>query len=164
MLGKLLPIIFLVIGVGGGIGAGLMLKPAPEPEEMAEGGMEKAEAAEPEMAEPAEDAKETEFTRINNQFVVPIIKDDRVMSQIVVSLSLETELGLTERIYVLEPKLRDTFLRVLFDHANMGGFRGVFTSNNQLDMLRRSLTEAARQVMGEGLVAVLIVDIARQDT
>jgi hypothetical protein len=53
---------------------------------------------------------------------------------------------------------------VLFDHANIGGFRGAFTNSNNMDMLRNALREAGSNVLGSALVDVLIVDIARQDT
>ena len=163
MIGKLLPVIFLVVGLGGGIGAGIALTPKPEPDlsEDGENGEMKAEK-EPEkvMKEP----KETEFHKINNQFVVPVIKDGRVASQVVLSLSLETEIGLSDRLFALEPKLRGSILQVLFDHANMGGFKGIFTDSGTLELLRKSLTETARNVIGDGVVSVVITDLARQDT
>lgn len=57
------------------------------------------------------------------------------------------------------------FLRVLFDHANAGGFRGTFTDGSTLVALRRALLEAARSAMGaEGVLDVLITDIVRQDS
>lgn len=166
MIAKLLPVIFLLVGLGGGIGAGIVMSPPPEPEpEMAKDGENGEEMMEKKAAKkPMEEVKETEFHKINNQFVVPVIKDGRVASQVVLSLSLETEIGFGERIFALEPKLRGSFLQVLFDHANMGGFKGMFTDNSTLDLLRKSLTETAQNVLGDGLVAVVITDIARQDT
>jgi len=66
-------------------------------------------------------------------------------------------------VYNLEPKLRDTFLQVLFDHANVGGFRGAFTNSSNLDVLRQALFAAGKKVMGDTITDVLIVEIARQD-
>jgi len=63
-----------------------------------------------------------------------------------------------------EPKLRDSFLRVLFDHANMGGFEGNFTNAQVLGRLRAALREVAQQDLGVDVAQdVLIVEIARQD-
>lgn len=177
MLSKLLPILMLVIGVGGGVGAGLMLAPEPEPEMMeAEAGAEHAAeeggSGEAEGHAEAEDAgghgateegSLNEFTKLNNQFVVPVVERDELNSLVVLSLSLETKPGGSTAVHNFEPKLRDGFLRVLFDHANMGGFRGAFTRSEVMDPLRNSLREEARRFLGNQLVDVLILEIIRQD-
>jgi len=128
------------------------------------------EAAQAHIQEKAEEEenseevdKDTEFVRLNNQFVVPVVKDARVASLVVLSLSLETEPGMSEEIYSLEPKLRDVFLQVLFDHANIGGFAGSFTHSSNMEVLRRSLREVAQAELGKRVSNVLIIDIARQD-
>ncbi|MEO9777873.1 MAG: flagellar basal body-associated FliL family protein [Sedimentitalea sp.] len=105
----------------------------------------------------------TEFVKLNNQFVVPIVQADRVAALVVLSLSLETQAGARERVFEREPKLRDMFLRVLFDHANMGGFDGSFTRPGKLDVLRQSLADVAQKELGDDVESVLITDIARQD-
>ena len=79
------------------------------------------------------------------------------------SLSLEVTAGGTEAVYQKEPRLRDAFLRVMFDHANAGGFKGVFTDGTNLGALRRALFETAHNILGPGVVDVLIADISRQD-
>jgi hypothetical protein len=163
MLSKLLPVILLIIGTAGGIGAGLMLAPSPE-EHGAEGGeaAKPAEKAEEETAEESEENKR-EYIKINNQFVVPVVERDDLTSLVVVSLSLETKQGATEKVHAVEPKLRDVFLQVLFDHANMGGFRGAFTRSDVLDPLRTALREAAQKLLGDSVYDVLIMEISRQD-
>ncbi len=155
MLKKLLPIVFLLLGTGAGIGAAIFTAPAPDG---------KTAHVEEEPAEEEDSTKKPEFIKLNNQFVVPLMANDRVTSMVVVSLSLETEPGLTEAVYAHEPKLRDLFLRVLFDHANMGGFGGSFTQSETLDLLRKALREVAQKEMGKEIRDVLIVDIARQDS
>jgi flagellar FliL protein len=101
---------------------------------------------------------------LNNQFIVPIVEDGRVASLVILSLSLEVETGTMETVYQKEPKLRDVFLQVMFDHANSGGFRGSFTDSANLRLLRKALVEAARSVLGADLKDVLIADINRQDS
>ena len=66
-------------------------------------------------------------------------------------------------VFSKEPKLRVSFLQVMFDHANIGGFSGSFTTNENLGILRRSLREAARAELGKDATDVLILEIARQD-
>ena len=185
---KLLPILLALIGLGGGVGAGIFLRPPPEeavvinpcgdgtaPAEhgdaaaeghgdaaAAEGGHGEAAAAdghgEGGAAEPTR-----EYVKLNNQFVVPVVEQGQVASLVILSLSLEVKIGATQKVYTLEPKLRDNFLQVLFDHANSGGFRGAFTEASNLDPLRRALLEVAIKAVGPEVTNVLISDIVRQD-
>jgi flagellar FliL protein len=174
MIAKLLPVILLIIGVGAGIGAGIMLAPAPAPE-VAKTGDEMGDdidhSEDEEAAHDDEDVdmdalgpnKNREYIKIANQFVVPVVERDSLSSLVVISLSLEAKAGLSEKIHLYEPKLRDAFLQVLFDHANMGGFRGAFTRSDVLNPLRTALREAAQEVLGKSVYDVLIVEISRQD-
>ncbi|VAV93548.1 Flagellar synthesis associated protein Pden_2118 [hydrothermal vent metagenome] len=168
MIKKLFPILLALIGVGGGIGAGLALKPGPEEmaamqaECPAQAGPDTSYAATTE-GEGAEEGTEQEYVKLNNQFVIPVVGKEMVDSLVVMSLSIEVEPGFTETVYAREPKLRDGFLQVLFDHANMGGFQGEFTNSSNLDVLRASLREVAQSVIGAAASNVLITDIARQD-
>lgn len=165
MLRKLLPILLALLGLGGGVGAGLMLRPAAEDTDHAEAGADPA----PDHSESGDDpAEETgtgpDYVKLNNQFMVPVVEQGRVAAMVVLSLSLEMEAGNTETVYDREPKLRDVFLQVLFDHANVGGFSGSFTDGSNLIVLRTSLKEAAAMVLGTTVRDVLITDIARQDS
>jgi hypothetical protein len=161
---KLLPVILALFGLAGGAGAGLFLRPAPvdapEGEAAAEAG--EAPAADGDHAEA--DSAEPEFVRLSNQFVVPVVAEGRVSAMVVLSLSLEVETGTTDAVFQREPKLRDAFLQVLFDHANLGGFSGSFTDGSNLVLLRTALKEAAVLVLGPVVKDVLITDIARQDS
>ncbi len=164
---KLLPIILALLGTGAGVGAGIFLMPEPAPEEMhaAEDCVVpvdevKHENPDPETEGPAEGR---EYVKLNNQFVIPIVGPDRVSALVVASLSVEVVSGTTEVVYAREPKLRDVFLQVLFDHANIGGFEGTFTTGDRMDILRSALLDAAKTVLGSDVSDVLITEIARQD-
>jgi flagellar protein FliL len=160
MIKKILPLVLLLVGAGAGVGAGMFLRPAPEisPDEASEDEVK----IEKKNAEKEPDA-DNEYVKMNNQFVVPVVKGDKVEALVVLSLSLEVPAGQKDSFYAREPKLRDSFLQVLFDHANIGGFDGAFTNANNLDVLRRALREIARKDMGDRVKDVLIVEIARQD-
>lgn len=168
MLGKLLPILLALVGLGGGVGAGFLLRPPATPEEHAAEASEAAQGGHEDAATQETDAEHNEgapeYVKMNNQFVVPVVEEGRVAALVVLSLSLEVDPGSTEALYLREPKLRDAFLQVLFDHANIGGFSGSFTDGTNLIALRTSLKEAAAQVMGLVVTDVLITDIARQDS
>lgn len=177
---KLVPVVIALVGVLGGAGAGFVLRPAPEmsaggdtsaPGEVAEGeapaddqGAAPADKrGEATPAAAAEDSGVPDYVKLSNQFVVPVVEEGRVAAMVILSLTLEVPVGGSEAIYAREPKLRDAFLQVLFDHANAGGFRGAFTDGANLVILRRALREVAQNIMAGGVSDVLIADIVRQD-
>lgn len=167
MLRLILPILLLLAGLGAGVGAGVLLR-APAPEETAEPENTETETeaeAETDTARPPEQGApgQSEFVRLNNQFIVPIVRDGTVRSLVILSLSVEVDLGNTELVFSQEPRLRDSFLQVLFAHANAGGFDGGFTQAIAMDPLRVGLRDAATQVLGAIARDVLIIDITRQD-
>jgi hypothetical protein len=169
MIRKLFPALLALLGLGAGLGAGLMLRPEPEagdhagadPAAHAAGAEHGGEAA---QGDGHEGGTGPEYVKLNNQFVIPVVDGGRVVSLVVLSLSIEIEAGATESVYDHEPKLRDVFLQVMFDHANVGGFSGSFTDGSNLLVLRTSLKEAAALVLGTTVRDVLITDIARQDS
>ncbi|MDQ1848636.1 flagellar basal body-associated FliL family protein [Gemmobacter fulvus] len=148
----LLVLVFCLVGIGGGLAAGWFLRPTPEAPHGAEVPPD-AEAA----------ATEHEYVKMSHQFIVPLVTEGRVSAMVVLALSLEVTPGASEAVFAKEPKLRDSFLQILFDHANSGGFRGSFTEGTTLIHLRKALLEAAQKVMSETVSDVLITDIARQD-
>lgn len=192
MKSLLIPLVLLMVGSGAGVGAGLFLAPAdadaedtlPEgevpaalppcgdmPEEAGDGDAAHA-AAEVEDHGDAHGDEDShggeavdgrEYVRLNNQFVVPVVDDGQVAALVVLSLNLEVTSGARETVFAHEPKLRDAFLRVLFDHANIGGFAGNFTSSSNMRVLRDGLRDAAIDTLGDKVADVLIIDIVRQD-
>lgn len=156
----LFPLILGIIGLVGGAGAGIFLKPAPEITEEDQKAAEKPKEEEKD----SDTAEGADYVKMNNQFIVPLVEAGNVRSLIVMSLSLEVDTGSTETVYDKEPKLRDAFLQVLFDHANAGGFSGAFTKSTNMMVLRDSLLETARRTLGDIVTDVLIVDLVRQDT
>ena len=71
------------------------------------------------MAEKAAKEKEEEmeaqreYVKLSNQFVVPVVKNERVSSLVVLSLSVEVKAGTSQDMFSHEPKLRDLFLQAL---------------------------------------------------
>jgi flagellar protein FliL len=179
---KLFPLVLAILGCAVGGGLGYFLRPAADPagDHATEADEDNAktpsdtDAHEAPVAEDdahatgdtSEDHAENqpEYVKLNNQFVVPVVENGSVAAMVILSLSLEVVPGSTEAVYAREPKLRDVFLQVLFDHANAGGFRGTFTDGANLVVLRQALLEIAQRTLGEIVTDVLIVDIARQDS
>lgn len=172
MLKFLLPVLLAVVGIGAGVGAGIFLKPEP-PEESAEIDVTTRELEDclPSDAQgvPAQliDAAaliDSEYVKLNNQFVVPVITDTRVAALVVMSVTIEIKAGNAELVYSREPKLRDLFLQTLFDHAGIGRFSGEFTNSSNLGPLREELLIVARRVLGDVVTGVLLTDMVRQDS
>lgn len=179
-MGKLLPVLIALAGLGAGIGAGFALRPAPEAAETAgaadahgaEGAAAEHGAASPDCvpadghsvtAKLPDPASLPAYVKLANQFVVPLMDPDRVRATVILTLSLEVPQGSQDAVYAIEPKLRDAFLRVLFDHANAGGFDGNFLTSAGLDDLRDALLESAVASVGPAVKQVLIVDLVKQE-
>lgn len=173
MMRILLPVILLLAGLGGGVAAGKMLAGSGEDAAAQEegdaiygddeGAEEDGTGDSDSYGDASDPSGAFEYVRLNNQFIVPVIRHGSVRSLVVLSLTVEVRSGENAIVYEREPRLRDAFLRVMFSHANVGGFDGSFTTVEAMAPLRSGLLEAARQILGEIVNDVLIVDIVRQD-
>jgi hypothetical protein len=159
-----IPVALLLLGLGGGVGAGLMFPTAPPAGDDGPGPCGDVAAAAPAAAGAHGGGQGgREYVRLNNQFVVPVVEAGRVAALVVLSISLEVATGKQDLVFSREPKLRDSFLRVLFDHANTGGFSGMFTAATTMRALREMLLQAAQEALGPTVTDVLIIDLVRQD-
>lgn len=149
-MAKILPILLIVLGLVGGAGLGWFLRPPPpEPDP-------EAVAAAPVL--PAPQASH----EMRNPFMIPLLDGNRVAAMVVLSLALDVSESAKAQVAQAEPRLRDRMLQVMFDHANAGGFEGMFTAHNTMALLRQSLLEAAQATVGRDLVhGVLITDMVR---
>ena len=143
MIRKLIPLVLALVGLGAGMGAGLVLRPTQDVTADAEMDADHVAPLDPELL--------PDYVKLNNQFIVPILEGGRVVSMVILSLSLEVKRGTTDDVYAREPKLRDGFLQVMFDHANTGGFRGSFTDAANLVLLRNALLEMAKTTLGRAV-------------
>lgn len=104
------------------------------------------------------------YVPFEKPFVVPVFAGEKVVSMVVVSLSVAAYVENPDTVRDMEPRLRDRILDALFLHSNSGGFDGSFTTGRKIEDLKTALARAARQVMGPELVnEVLITEINRQD-
>jgi hypothetical protein len=166
MKSLILPVILLITGTAGGAAAGLFLMPpAAEATDHAAAVCPEPMAGELHDDLPVADQFDTPsaFVPLNNQFIVPVLSGDEVAALVILSVSIEIPESEEEAVHAAEPRLRDEFLQVLFDHANTGGFDGTFTATETMRGLRQALNLAAQEVLGEMARGVLIVDIVRQD-
>ncbi len=181
---KLLPLVMLILGLGAGVGAGMVLKPKPAEQaaacaaptadtsaETVPTGVENGAATAPcpedpftPVADQPAEATAATYVALDKPFVVPVFSGDKTVAMVVVSLSVATKSDGAQVLAAIQPRLRDSFLKVMFRHANSGGFNGSFTNGQKMDDLKAALLASAQEVMGKEAVSeVLITEIARQD-
>lgn len=152
---KLIPIILVVLGIVGGGAAGMFLKPAPE------GHAEEEYAAEDTVTE--EEAQTRSFVKIGRQTIVPVVEDGQTRALMLFELAVDVPAARVDDVHTMEPRLRDAFLRELFQMSYTGAFLTNFTEERIIEELRRNLTNAARTYLGHQHAEVLILDIMRQE-
>ncbi|MEM6386071.1 MAG: flagellar basal body-associated FliL family protein [Pseudomonadota bacterium] len=161
-MAKLLPILLMLMGGAIGAGAGVFLKPEEQSPCTPEEECDKANTEDHVTTE--ESDEEPYYLAMKSQFVIPVIRDELVQSLVVLSLTLESKLEYSETIFARQPKIRDVFLQVLFDHSHIGGFNGSFTESSRMTALRIALLEAVQSIVGNIVTDVIITDIVRQET
>ncbi len=152
----LLPAVLSLVGLGAGAGAGYFMPVDSSQLPFGKGHDESSI----DMLEHTEHA--TEIVKLNNQFIVPVIEDNGESSLVILSLSLEVSEEQSERVFDLEPRIRDGIMKVLFEHSSHGGFSGRYYSEDKMSVLRKYLLQSAQSVMGEGVQKILITDLVRQ--
>lgn len=161
---NLIPVILLFLGTGAGVGAGIYMRPDPVEEDVPEVTTGEETKQTKAVSKVSSGIEGKQYIKLKNQFVIPIVDQDRIISMVVMTLSVEVPEGRGQAVYDIEPKIRDVFLRVLFDFGTVGRFDGAFASNGNLDVIRNGLREAAFNTFGAELISdVLIFEIARQD-
>ncbi|NNL90303.1 MAG: flagellar basal body-associated FliL family protein [Marinicaulis sp.] len=103
------------------------------------------------------------YLKFSRQFIVPIIRENRKNSLVVLDINLEVPSSITETAYSQEPKLRDAIMRSLLQSSNEGLFNDQLLESENLEDIRQRLLGAARSVLEDDVHQVLILSIARQD-
>ncbi|MEL6829403.1 MAG: hypothetical protein AAFO63_04630 [Pseudomonadota bacterium] len=101
-----------------------------------------------------------EFSR---EFVVPILREGRVESLVIIQLNLEADLELSRNLFTMEPKLRDNIMSTLIALSNDGDTLTNLTDVEHYETIRAMVLMNLEDVVAEGLHNVLILDIAKQD-
>ena len=103
------------------------------------------------------------FLKFSRQFIVPIVVSDRVDTLLIIDINLEVKPSATESAYSQEPKLRDALLTALLRLSNQGAFDDKMLEEENLDVVREQLLHAAKSVIGDDVLEVLILSMARQE-
>lgn len=103
------------------------------------------------------------FLKFSRQFVVPVVDHTGVRSLVVMDINIEVPPSIAGSAYTLEPKLRDAVLAALLDLSNRGAFNENLLDQANQDAIRQDVLVAARRILGEDALNVLILSMARQD-
>lgn len=184
---RLLPIVLIFVGLGGGLVAGVMSKPdaglsVPDGKSVSSAAGEVATTdstvdgdgktrAIPDpgtidsATEESDDSepKERSYVMIGKQTIVPVVEGQKTRALMLFELAVDIESSAHDLAVLLEPRLRDAFLRELLRMSSTGAFTKTYTEDWVIDEMRRNLSQAARQYLGDSLKEVLILDVIRQE-
>jgi len=103
------------------------------------------------------------YYKFTREFVVPIIRNGRVSSLVILNLNLEADASIERELFDMEPKLRDNIMTTLITLSNDGTTFESMTSVKNYESIRSLVLQNLGSVVKEGITNVLIVDLAKQD-
>lgn len=173
MKNLILPVVLTLFGAGAGIGAGKVLgggdHDVPADAHGEDSSEDSSHGAAQDHASAGSDGHDHDangsesYVKFKEQFIVPVVENERLRAMVIMSLALEVEDQNREAVLMAQPKLRDAFLQTMLEHAALGGFSGNFTSLDKLEKLRTLLNIRAKSVSDDRVKEVFILEIARQD-
>ncbi len=106
---------------------------------------------------------DTIYFKFSREFVVPIIRNERVESLVILNLNIEADADISQQLFSMEPKLRDNIMSTLITLSNDGTTFESITDVESYESVRALVLMNLRNVVASGIRNVLIVDMARQD-
>jgi len=171
---KIIALVIVLLGVGGGLALGVALRPGgavPGPDAaVADAGRADTagarDATESGGADPGGGGgagADRDYVEIGRQIIIPIVKGGETQALMLFDLALDVPSSMTERTIAARPRLRDAFLRELFEMSYTGAFSSTYTDERIIEEVRAKLRAAARRLLGGAVAEVLILDIMRQE-
>lgn len=103
------------------------------------------------------------YYRFSREFVVPVLKDDRVASLVILNINLEVDSNTSAQLFSMEPKLRDNIMSSLIALSSDGDVFNNITDVESYESVRSVVLMNLKNVVPHGIHNVLIVDMAKQD-
>lgn len=152
---RALTVLLVVVGIAAGGALGFVLKPPPE-------AGEDRDAPQAEAPDPDADT-EPQYVKLGRKLVVPVVEGAETRALMVIDLGVDVAAPLSDKVHAMEPRLRDAFMRVLFQMAATGAFTETYIDARILEELRLALLAAAREHAGAAIRDVLILDMIRKE-
>ncbi len=103
------------------------------------------------------------YFKFSREFVVPVVSGGRVTSLVILNLNLEADASMSQKLFEMEPKLRDNIMTTLITISNDGKTFESMTDVENYESIRSMVMMNLKSVMSTGVHNVLIVDLAKQD-
>lgn len=103
------------------------------------------------------------YFKFSREFVVPVVSQGRVTSLVILNLNLEADADMSQKLFEMEPKLRDNIMTTLITISNDGKTFESMTDLENYESIRSMVMMNLKSVMATGVHNVLIVDLAKQD-
>jgi|APLow6443716910_1056828.scaffolds.fasta_scaffold87116_2 flagellar basal body-associated protein FliL len=103
------------------------------------------------------------YFKFSREFVVPVVSQGRVTSLVILNLNLEADADMSQKLFEMEPKLRDNIMTTLITISNDGQTFESMTDLENYESIRSMVMMNLKSVMATGIHNVLIVDLAKQD-
>ncbi len=89
--------------------------------------------------------------------------DSKVTSLVILNINLEADSSISQKLFSMEPKVRDNIMTTLIELSNDDQTFENMTNVESYETIRAMVLLNLQKVMPSGIRNVLIVDIAQQD-
>ncbi|WP_340693077.1 flagellar basal body-associated FliL family protein [Hyphomonas sp.] len=104
-----------------------------------------------------------EYFKFTREFVVPIMRESRVESLVILNINLEVDASEIQRLFSMEPKIRDNIMTTLIELSNDGATLDSIATLENYESIRSTVLLNLQKILPDGIRNVLIVDMAKQD-
>lgn len=108
-------------------------------------------------------ASGTMYFKFSREFIVPLMDEKRVRSLVILNINLEADASMSNRLFSMEPKLRDNIMTTLIGLSSDGYTFQSFNEVESYEAIRSTVLQNVTEITGPGISNVLILDIAKQD-
>ncbi|MCF6328399.1 MAG: hypothetical protein L3J02_01175, partial [Henriciella sp.] len=87
------------------------------------------------------------YYKFSREFVVPIMRDNRVDSLIILNINLEADSKVSQELFSMEPKLRDNIMTTLITLSNDGTTFESFADVESYETIRSMIAQNLKNVI-----------------
>ncbi len=111
----------------------------------------------------AESSGNAIYFKFTREFVIPVMKDSKVESLVILNLNLEADESISSSLFSMEPKIRDNIMTTLIELSNDGHTLVNISEVESYETIRTMVLMNLQKVIPHGIRNVLIVDIGKQN-
>ncbi len=91
------------------------------------------------------------------------MQDNKVTSLVILNINLEIDAGGTNKLFSMEPKIRDNVMTTLIELSNDGTTLDCIATLENYESIRATVLLNLQKILPDGVRNVLIVDMAKQN-